>query len=166
MKGRDKKNRGRDINTIYNYMYTKLSAKKQDKYPKTLFFYFKTKNEAINGKEFNVLKFKSKLDKYYQEQLEKLENLQKLSPEKNSILNNMILPIVRTLDIYLMIMFIKELFYYSSKFDNKTIDLVNKLENDAYINEINSPDLLIVKIQEIINSINVPIPTATAPTQK
>ena len=87
MKGRDKKNRGRDINTIYNYMYTKLSAKKQDKYPKTLFFYFKTKNEAINGKEFNVLKFKSKLDKYYQEQLEKLENLQKLSPEKNSILN-------------------------------------------------------------------------------
>ena len=164
MKGRDEKDRGRDINTIYNYMYTKLSAKKQDKYPKTLFFYFETKNEAINGKEFDVFKFKSKLDENYKKKLDELEIRQKLYPEKNTIFNYMIIPIVRTLDIYLMIMFIKELFYYSSKFDNQTIDLVQKLENDAYKNEINSPDLLIVKIEEIIKSINDSIPTT--PTKK
>jgi hypothetical protein len=75
--------------------------------------------------------------------------------------NENIYPIVRTLDIYLIIMFIKELFYYRvySIFDNDTINLVQKLENDAYENNIGSPDLLIEKIQEIIKSINDSIPT-------
>ena len=140
MKGRDIKDRGRDIKKIYDYMYTKLSVKKQDKYPKTLFFYFQTMNEANeNKKSFNVYNFKSKLDKNYQEKLKDLENLQELFQEKDTIFNYMIEPIVRTLDIYLMIMFIKELFYYSSKFDIKTIKLVKSLENDAYINKILYP---------------------------
>jgi hypothetical protein len=80
--------------------------------------------------------------------------------------NENIYPIVRTLDIYLIIMFIKELFYYRvySIFDNDTINLVQKLENDAYENNIGSPDLLIEKIEEIIKSINDSIPTT--PTKK
>ena len=75
--------------------------------------------------------------------------------------NENIYPIVRTLDIYLIIMFIKELFYYRvySIFDNDTINLVQKLENDAYENNIGSPNLLIEKIQKIIKSINDSIPT-------
>lgn len=140
MKGRDKKDRGRSITNIYDYMYTKLSVKKQDKYPKTLFFYFQTKYQDIeNKKSFNVHNFKSKLDKNYQKKLQELEDLQELFKEKDTIFNYMIIPIVRTLDIYLMIMFIKELFYYSSKFDIKTINLVKSLENDAYINKILYP---------------------------
>jgi hypothetical protein len=154
------KDRGRDIKDIYNYMLSTISASEQDKYPKTLFFYFQTMNEAKkNNKEFNVLNFRSKLD----------ENYLKKYPEvtdTDNIFNNMIIPIVRTLDIYIIIMFIKKLFYYRtySKFDKKTIDLVKKLENDAYKNEINSPDLLIDRIKEIIKSINDSIPTM--PTKK
>jgi hypothetical protein len=80
--------------------------------------------------------------------------------------NEKIRPILETLDIYLIIMFIKELFYYRvySIFDYQTNNLVQKLENDAYINKIDTPYLLIKKIQEIIDSINVPISTATTTT--
>jgi hypothetical protein len=153
MEGFNIKDRGRDIKDIYNYMLSTISVSEQDKYPKTLFFYFQTMNEAKkNNKEFNVLNFRSKLDENY---------LKKYPEETENIFNNMIIPIVRTLDIYIIIMFIKKLFYYRiySKFDNKTIDLVKKLENDAYKNEINSPDSLIGRIQEIIKSINDSIPT-------
>ena len=115
-------------------MYTKLSVKKQDKYPKTLYFFFKTMYEDKElKKEFNTLNFRSKLDTNYQKIYDELPK------EQNSIFNYMIKPIVRTLDIYLMIMFIKELFYYSSKFDIETIKLVKSLENDAYINKILYP---------------------------
>ena len=104
-----------------------------------------------------------KKDKY-----PKILFLYNLFEVSDSNFNEKIYPIVRTLDIYLIIMFIKELFYYRvySIFNIKTIDLVKKLENDAYINNIDNPDLLIEKIQEIIISINDSIPTATTPTKK
>ena len=93
----------------------------------------------------------------------------KYTDNAHTIFNSIIVSRIKNLDIYIIIMFIKNLFHYKiySKFDkNTTIKLVNKLVDDGYKNEINSPNLLIVKIQEIIDSINVSIPTATAPTQK
>jgi hypothetical protein len=141
--------------SIFNYMYTRLNYKYQNKYPKPLYFWFKCMVEAHDTKKiFNNENFKKKLDQNYQKIYNNLPN------EENSIFNNMIKPIIKTLDIYLMIMFIKDLFYYSSKFDPKTIELVKKLENAAYKNEINSPEILIERIQEIINSINNSIPVA------
>jgi hypothetical protein len=176
MEERNIKDRGRSIDTIYNYMWNWLNVSKYDKYPKTLYdkypktlyFWYIIMNEANDDKKkedykkkgFDTLKFKSKLDENYQIKYDNLPN------EEDTIFNNMIKPIVRTLDIYLMIMFIKELFYYSSKFDSTTIELVKKLENDAYKNEINSPESLIIKIQKIINSINDSIPITDTTTKK
>ena len=137
---------------INQYIYERELTKKE--YPSTLYWYYYFKYQAnITKKAFNESDFIFKLDPNYQTKYNEL-------PEKDRIYN-LIEPIARTLDIYLIIMFIKELFYYRvySIFDNDTINLVQKVENDAYENNIGSPDLLIEKIQEIIKSINDSIPT-------
>jgi len=145
------------IEDINQYVYERQLTEKE--YPSTLYWFYYFKYQMLGTKKpFNRSKFRSNLDLNYQKKYDEL-------PEKDRI-TNLIEPIARTLDIYLMIMFIKDLFYLSSKFDPKTIDLVKKLINDAYINEINSPEILIERIQEIINSINDSIPITPTTTKK
>jgi hypothetical protein len=144
---------------IYNYMAK--SPISRDKYPTILQYYYHVKYR--DTKKFERYHFEAKLDKK-----DKKEYTELPDSEEKTIYSNMIAPKAKNLDIYLIIMYIKKLFYYivSSDFDTKTLKLVKGLENDAYINIINSPEALIIKIQEIIKSINDSIPTAPTPTKK
>jgi len=148
-----------DKKQIYNYMNS--SPLSRAKYPKILKYYYDVKWR--DPESFQNYHFLPRLDKNDQIIYNKLSD-----HGETTIFRNMIEPIAKNLDIYLIIMYIKNLFYYrvSSVFDTKTLELVKKLENAAYKNEINSPEILIERIQEIINSINNSIPVANTPTKQ
>lgn len=86
--------------------------------------------------EYNEYEIQDKIAKhtYY-------NNLKIKHTDNETSIFNIIAPIIKNLDIYMIIMFIKKLFYFSSKFDKKTNELVKKLENDAYENKIVYPSL-------------------------
>jgi hypothetical protein len=86
-------------------------------------------------KKYNEYEIQDKINKhtYY-------NNLTKIVHTDNETrIFDIIAPIIKNLDIYMIIMFIKKLFYFSSKFDKKTNELVKELENDAYENKIVYP---------------------------
>ena len=87
--------------------------------------------------EYDEYEIQNKINKhtYY-------NNLLKIKHTDNETsIFEIITPIIKNLDIYMIIMFIKKLFYYRvySIFDKKTNELVKKLENDAYENKIVYP---------------------------
>ena len=101
------------------------------------------------NKEYNEYEIQDKIAKhtYY-------DNLLKIKHTDNETsIFNIIAPIIKNLDIYMIIMFIKKLFYFSSKFDKKTNELVKKLENDAYENKIVSPSPKPKLSQDDINNL-------------
>ena len=106
--------------------------------------------------EYNEYEIQNKINKhtYY-------NNLLKIKHTDNETnIFEIITPIIKNLDIYMIIMFIKKLFYYRvySIFDKKTNELVKKLENDAYENKIVYPSPKPPKLElseyEIKNLIN------------
>jgi hypothetical protein len=86
-------------------------------------------------KKYDEYKIQDKINKHtYYNNLTKI-----VHTDNETSIFDIIAPIIKNLDIYMIIMFIKKLFYFSSKFDKKTNELVKKLENDAYENKIVYP---------------------------
>jgi hypothetical protein len=132
--------------TIYNKI-DKLPLSRIE-YPKILKDYYDVKYR--NPNDFESYHFESRLNKKEKIIYKKLSD-----EDETTIFDTFINPIAKNLDIYLIIMYIKKLFYYRfySKFDKKTtIQLVDKLVSDAYENKIIFPDVLsIPNKKDLIN---------------
>ena len=80
----------------------------------------------------------------------------------DTIYDTYILPIVRNIDIYELSKFINNIFYIVNgskkkflKISNDTYYLINTLTSDALLNKINGPRELSIRLQAIIDSINL-----------
>jgi hypothetical protein len=160
------------------------SNKTKNKYPEIVTYFFNNKEkwriDGVYGREkdepyrdayfdyADLQKLKNKFHNtkypYYTELIEKLgydPTLAITVPIKQTyeqFYKKYIAPYVKNLDIYVIVMFINDLFtrYKNKLTDNKYIaafQLVDKLVKDAQNNRINSPDLLLQEIAQISKSI-------------
>ena len=151
------------------YLYTNENKvrenKKQNNYPFLLHYFLEIDKTFANKKWLIDFFTNHNLENNYpfliNPHLIKFSTLNDIDQYKLSIIyRNFILPIVKNIDIYGLSMFIYNIFFTNKikklkNISNNTYTLIDKLCIDALFNNIDGPRQLSIRLQEIIDSINL-----------